>query len=122
MPIIYSIDKSRAVIREVWTGKVSATDLASHWKLLLRDPEALALRRTLADLRNGDIAFSGEQLSDMIRTIAQPALHGRDWRTALLVGGALQFGVSRQYQSLAQAYSDDAIFRDEDTALRWLVR
>jgi hypothetical protein len=122
MPITYSIDKRNGIISEVWTGQVSTMDLAAHWKRLLADPDALAIRRTLVDLRNSDIAFSGEQLFDLVRTVVEPTLNGRDWRSALLVGGSVQFGVSRQYQAFAQMYSNDAIFHDEDAALKWLLR
>ena len=102
--------------------KSSATDLADHWKRLLVDPDALAIRRTLVDLRNCELAFSGEQLFNLVRTLVEPALNGRDWRSALLVGGSVHFGVSRQYQSFAEMYSKDAIFHDEDAALKWLRR
>ena len=122
MPITYSIDKRNGIILEVWTGEVSAMDLAAYWKRLLADPDALAIRRTLVDLRNCHIGFSGEQLFDLIRTVAEPMLNGRDWRSALLVGEEVHFGVSRQYQSFAQMYSKDAIFHDEDAALKWLTQ
>ena len=122
MPITYSIDKPKGIISEVWTGQVSTMDLAAHWKRLLADPDALAIRRTLVDLRKGDIAFSGEQLFDLVRTVVEPTLNGRDWRSALLVGSSVHFGVSRQYQSFAQMYSKDAIFHDETAALKWLLR
>jgi hypothetical protein len=122
IPIDYAIDKPNGVIMEVWTGEVSALALAAHWKRLLSDPEALSIRKTLVDLRNGDIQFSGEELFDLIRTVAEPMLNGRNWRTALLVAKSVHFGVSRQYQSFAQSYSEDAIFQDEDAALKWLTR
>jgi len=122
MPITYSIDRHNGVIREVWTGKVSATDLAAFWKHLLVDPDALAIRRTLVDLRNCDIAFSGEELLDVITTVAVPRLKGKNWRSALLVGEPVQFGVSRQYQSFAEIYSKDAIFDNEDAAFKWLIQ
>jgi len=122
MPITYSIDQRHQIISEVWTGEISAMDLAAHWKKLLADPDVLALRRTLVDLRKCQIAFSGDQLFDLVRTLVEPALNGRDWRSALLVGGSVHFGVSRQYQSFAQMYSKDAIFHDENAALKWLLR
>jgi hypothetical protein len=120
MPIDYAIDKSSGIIVEVWTGEVSAPVLAAHWKRLLADPEALSIRMTLVDLRNCDIQFSGEQLFDLIGTVAVPMLDGRNWRTALLVGKSIHFGVSRQYQAFAEIYSEDAIFHDEGAALKWL--
>src|SRR5688572_16077788 len=114
MPIDYSIDKSNGIILEVWTGEVSSPVLAAYWKRLLCDAEALSIRRTLVDLRHCDIQFSGEQLFDLICTVVKPMLSGRNWRTALLVGKSLQYGVSRQYQSFAEIYSEDAIFHDEE--------
>ena len=122
MPITYSIDKPNGIILEVWTGEVSAMVLAAYWKRLLADPDALTIRKTLVDLRNCQIGFSGEQLFDLICTVAEPMLNGRDWRSALLVREAVHFGVSRQYQSLAQMYSEDAIFHDKDAALKWLIQ
>src|SRR4030095_13938878 len=47
MPIIYSIDRRHRIISEVWSGEVSATDLADHWQRLLLDPDALGIRSTL---------------------------------------------------------------------------
>jgi len=78
MPITYSIDKRNGIISEVRTGQVSTMDLAAHWKRLLADPDALAIRRTPVDLRNSDIAFSGEQMFDLVRTMVEPTLNGRD--------------------------------------------
>ncbi|MFL6547205.1 MAG: hypothetical protein ACJ8OJ_00830 [Povalibacter sp.] len=120
MPIAYSIDKSAGIIRETWTGQVSAADLAAHWMRLLTDSEALTIRKTLVDLRGCSIDFSGEQLFELIREVAEPMLRGRDWRSALVVAKPLHYGVSRQYQSLAHVYSKDAIFHDSSAALDWL--
>jgi hypothetical protein len=121
MPISYSIDKPNGIIFEVWSGEVSAMILAAHWQRRLADPDALKIRRTLVDLRNCQIGFSGEELFGLVRTVAEPMLDGRDWRSALLVGEPIQFGVSRQYQSFAQMYSEDAIFYEADAALLWLT-
>ena len=92
MPIAYSIEKRNGIILEVWTGEVSAMDLAAHWKRLLADPDALALRRTLVDVRNCAIAFSGDQLFEVIRTVAEPGLDGKEWRSALLVASSFSSG------------------------------
>ena len=47
-------------------------------------------------------------------------LQGKDWKSALLVEGPRQFGLTRQYQVFAESYSKDAIFHDADSALEWL--
>jgi len=45
MPITYSIDERHGIITEVWTGEVSATDLADHWKRAGRDSHELPADR-----------------------------------------------------------------------------
>ncbi|MES1195793.1 MAG: hypothetical protein ABUL58_02495 [Steroidobacter sp.] len=80
----------------------------------------MSIRRTLVDLRQAHIKFNGQQLSDLIVGIVIPALQGRTWISALLVGEAVQYGVSRQYQVFAEFYSQDSIFDDFEKAERWL--
>lgn len=122
MPISYTIDRAAGVILEVWQGEVTAADLRRYWNAYLADPDVLALRRTLVDLRRADIRFSGGELSDLVSVVVIPALKGRDWKTAIVVERQVQFGVSRQYHVFAQCYSRDSIFYDYDDALRWLGR
>lgn len=119
-PISYTIDGASGVILEVWRGIVTAEDLRRYWQRLLVDPAALALRRTLVDVRESDIRFTGSQLNDLVMTVAIPMLAGRDWQTAIVVEHAVQFGVSRQYQVFAEQFSKDNIFRDFGEALTWL--
>jgi len=120
MSISYAIDDEKGCIIETWTGDVTAQDLAEHWKVYLGDPAVMALRKTLVDLRNARIVFTGAQLASLVVTIAVPALRGRSWRSAFLVRDPVQFGVSRQYQVFAETYSRDSIFGSEDEALAWL--
>ena len=122
MPITYWIDETVTIIREEWSGDVSAEDLGDHWRRYLADPRVMMLRRTLVDLRNGIPAFTGTQLRDLITRIVDPVLKGRDWRTAIVVDTSPQFGTSRQYQVFAEHYSRDAIFHDLESAAKWLLR
>ena len=122
MTISYVVDHQRDIIVETWTGNVDAAALGAHWHKLLADPDAMACRRTLVDLRNALMDFSGSELSDLVQTIATPALVDKKWVTALLVGDSAQYGKSRQYQAFADMYSTDAIFTDGDAAEAWLVR
>ena len=122
MPISYSIDTQRNVILEVWVGDVFADDLAEYWRAYLANPNVLDIRRTLVDLRQSTIHFSGEDLARLITEIVNPTLQGRNWITAIIVEGESQFGVSRQYQVFAERYSRDAIFREYDQALQWLLQ
>jgi hypothetical protein len=121
MPISYSIDHERSVIVETWTGDVDATELGDYWRRMLADPDAQAIRRTLVDLRHCTVLFTGSQLSDLVRGIAEPRLSGKQWKTAIIVDQPVQFGISRQYHAFAESFSNDAIFDDRDAALTWLL-
>lgn len=121
MPIVYHIDPTAELIKETWTGKITADVLSDYWKVYLADPAVMRIRRTLVDLREAEILFYGAELDDLIQTVAAPRLGGLDWKTALLVENATQFGVSRQYQTFALWYSRDAIFDDPSAAQAWLL-
>lgn len=120
MPITYTIDTSRDIIFETWTGTISASDLAAYWREYLVDPEVMKRRRTLVDLRAATIVFTGQQLADLIQAIVLPMLGDLKWTTAVLVATPAQYGTARQYQVFAESYSGDAIFADENPALEWL--
>ena len=121
MPISYSIDHQKGYITERWSGDIAAADLSAYWRQYLTDPEVLALRRTLVDMRQCRILFSGEELSNLVHGIVLPIIKDADWKTAIVVKDSVQFGVSRQYHVFAETYSRDAIFDDAEAALKWLL-
>jgi hypothetical protein len=59
MSIAYEISSDDRLVTETWTGAISIADLRQHWALLMQDKNALALRRTLADLRGATALVSG---------------------------------------------------------------
>jgi hypothetical protein len=122
MPITFSIDRNFGIIREMWVGRISSGEVSEHWTRLLTDPDALALRASLADLRAASLDFGGWQMRRLIDTVVNPLLQGRDWISAMIVAGPMQLGMTRQYQDLADHYSRDAIFFNDHDALEWLMR
>jgi hypothetical protein len=120
MPITYSIDPQLGVIFEKWSGDVLASDLASYWRGYLADPQVIAIRKTVVDLRDSNPRFTGAELSELINTIVLPVLAGREWVTAIVIGKPVHVGVSRQYQVFAERYSRDAIFEEPEQALVWV--
>jgi hypothetical protein len=121
MPITYTIDRERLLIHEKWTGEIRAADVGAYWKAYLANPEVLAIRRTLVDLRPAIIRFSGLEFESLIQTIVLPSLGKRKWTTAVVVGDPVQFGVSRQYHVFAAIYSKDCIFKSVDEAEAWIL-
>jgi hypothetical protein len=122
MSITYVVDHSQHIILETWSGTVLAADLAAHWRVYLEDADVMGCRRTLVDLRDARIAFTGRELSVLVQTMVLPVLAGRKWATAILVADPAQYGTSRQYQVFAGAYSRDAIFSDWHAAQSWLLQ
>ena len=120
MPITYRIDREKSLIFETWAGEISAKDLAAYWKQYLADAEVLEIRRTIVDLRASVISLSWMDLDGLIEELVLPALKGRKWTTAIVVEGPAQFGVSRQYQAVADRYSKDSIFANVLEAEKWI--
>lgn len=121
MPISYTVDREQRILFSTWIGKITADDLRRHWATAFADPEALAIGRSLADVREASPALTGDEMAELVREIAAPRLAGRTWTVALLVAKPAQYGVSRQYQVFAEQFSRDSIFYDRDEAVRWLL-
>ena len=121
MPATYCVDHSRPLVFEVWTGDVTARDVKSLWEKYLADPQVMAIRKTLADLRQAHLRLSGLELMELIEKVAVPGLHGLDWRTAIVVARPDQYGFSRQFQVFAEVYNENSIFQDYDKALAWIL-
>ena len=122
MPITYTVDHDQKLITEIWTGDIHATDLGAYWTEYLKDPDVLKIIRTLVDVRQAVIQFSAYELSILVGNIVLPVVHDRKWKwkTGIVAGNATQFKASRQYQALAQYYSEDAIFDTVEQARSWL--
>ena len=121
MPITYTVDSDRAIIFEHWSGTVSANELGTYWKHILSDPEVMAIRRTVVDLREATIGFMGWDLEQLIDSVVTPVMKGRTWVTALITGHPVQVGISNQYSVFASHYSKEAIFADPDAAAAWVL-
>jgi hypothetical protein len=120
MPISYLIDREHRCIHETWTGMITAKDLGDYWRQFLTDPVVLVIRRTIVDLRECRILFSGEQLAELVESIVLPLLNGKSWRTAIVVGDPMQHEVTRQYHVLAESYSRDSVFSTPEAAMEWM--
>jgi len=122
MPIHYVVRPQDEFVNVIWSGTITADDLRQSWSTILADPEVLRIGRTLTDLRDADLDFSGDELAQVVQDVALPVLTGRDWRAAILVRSPVQFGVSRQYQVFADAIGEDAVFFDPVAARDWLLQ
>jgi hypothetical protein len=122
MGIRYRVDSDSGVVYETWTGDVTIADLETHWRTVLADPEALKYKRNVADMREGNVCFTGAELSAAVNRTVLPRVGQTKWKTAYVVSSAVHFGTVRQYCVFAQTYLRDAIFQNPDEALSWLLK
>jgi len=122
LPITYKISSSEGIVTVAWIGNISIVEVREHLSRLLQDEKALALRKSVADLRASTLLFSDEELGLALREVVDPVLKGRDWISAIVVRTPAQFKKSSRYQGLAAAYSQDVIFSSIDEAKRWLLK
>lgn len=121
MPISWAVDPEKRIVFSTWVGDISIADLRKHWAAVLSDPQARAVARTVADLREATLNFSGAELMQAVHEVALPALAGLAWKNALVVARPDQYGVSRQFQVFSEAVSRDAIFEDPASAVQWVL-
>lgn len=120
MPISHSMDHSVGFVRGVWTGRVTAQELAAAWTRMFSSPEILAAGRSLTDTRGAEIGFTSEELREVVVRVGMPLLAGRVWRNALLVDRPMHFGVARQFSVFTEAVATVQVFYEESEAIRWL--
>ena len=122
MPVTYQASKPDGFVTAVWIGDISSADLREHLGRLLQDETAMALRKSLSDLRGATLLFSEQDLQLAVREVVAPVLRDKDWISAIVVRTPTQFQMGSKYQGFAFAYSRDAIFSNLDEAKRWLQK
>jgi len=122
MPITYAVDRERSVVLVTWMGDVTQDDYRAHLRAMLEDPDALRAGKSLVDLRRANVLPSGAELNAIGNAEALPRLAGRPWKTAVLVGTTVNFGIARQYEMLSQSESTDSVFEDRAAAFAWLAK
>jgi len=121
VPISYRVDSERSVLFAEWTGDVDRDECEAYLRQVVGDPVALACGRSLSDLRRARLSIKGEEVRQLVETILLPARPPGGWKTAFLVSSAVQFGIARQFDALAEAFGTSQPFHDYDAALRWLL-
>lgn len=120
--IDYSIDDAYGVIFETWHGAVTRDVLLAFWRGFLTDARVLALKRSLVDLRDCEIRFSGEEWVRMIESclLGKPQIQG--WRVAIVVDRPQVHGIARQFLGNTADVTHGELFEHSDQALAWLRR
>jgi hypothetical protein len=118
MPATYEIDLARRLVVSRGWGVLEDADLATAQAALRADPRFDAHFRQIFDVTAvTEVRVTGEALISLSRASAFAV----DARRAVVVSGDLAFGMARMY-GLASDRGESffQIFRDEESALRWL--
>lgn len=120
--ISYHVDAAGGLILETWSGVITRDVLLAHWRQCLADPAVLAVKRTLVDLRDCDVQFSGEEWLRLIEgcVLNRPDLLG--WKTAIVVDKPHLHGIARQFLGHAARLTHGELFEQPDQAATWLTR
>lgn len=120
--ISYHVDAAGGLIFETWSGVITRDVLLAHWRECLADAAVLAVRRTLVDLRDCDVHFSGAEWLRLIEgcVLNRPDLVG--WKTAIVVDKPHLHGIARQFLGHAARLTHGELFEQRDQAVAWLTR
>jgi len=121
MGITFKVDDARGIVFADWTGDITVEDIARYWAALLSDQPAMACGRSITDLRNCTMQFTGEELRKLAQGILEPAMKGRNWKTAVIVRNPLHYGVTRQHEMFSEGFMQTNVFYSEDLARVWVL-
>jgi hypothetical protein len=119
MPITYSIDPIRSLVRvRIW-GVLTAAELQDHYARLAADPAFDPTFSRLTDARDTERfdATSGE-----VQHAAEGHLFAAGVRRAIVVATDYQFGMARMFSTFASNIEQQVeVFRDLEDAEAWLT-
>jgi hypothetical protein len=121
MPATRVIDQEGQFVRVTWTGEMTPDALRTAAAELITNPSYQEYGRSLSDIRSVRLEMSGADISSVFTGTIRPNLTDRTWRVALLVEGAFQYGMCRQFLTYTETKIVGEIFTDEATAIAWLT-
>jgi len=122
MPFSYAIDPAANLIRETWTGRVTAEDLRQISIEEWQDPRYCSGISILSDFRDAELDISYPEMADYTRFLAG---HGIVTKQAIVVSRQLGFGLARMFELLTEdgaLWESLQIFTDLDQAESWLAK
>jgi hypothetical protein len=124
MPIIWHIDEDAALVTVRVHGALTLDGAQQTLMALYAEPRYRSPMVDLWDLRDAEIDSGPGDVQRFVQFMAlSRGEHGSD-RTALVVARGADFGISRMYQTLAEATLPISIqvFTQLDEAYAWLGR
>jgi hypothetical protein len=122
MPIEYSIDSDLGVVFTTASDVLTENELLDHKRKLISDPNFKPGFVELSDVRLiSDLAISPSGLEAFVAQDESDAELLTDYRLAIVVSGALEFGMGAMYEMMSRENGTNVrIFRDLGLAREWL--
>jgi hypothetical protein len=122
MPIEYTIDKNLGIVFTKASDVLTESELMSHKRKLLADPEFRPGFVELSDVRGiSDLAISPSGIEKFVAQDESDAERLRDYKLAIVVSGALEYGMGVMYEIMSRKNAMNVrIFRHIDDAKDWL--
>ena len=122
MPISYSIDHQRNLVRTAATGILTDEDVLRHKRALMADPQFKAGMRELSDVRAiEDLRVTPAGVRSMVAVDGVSADKLAAYRLAIVASGDTTFGMARMCQLMTAAnVRHVGVFRSLAEAAGWL--
>lgn len=122
MPMTYTIDEEKSLVRILGTGRVTDEEMLECISSLRSDPKLEAHMNTLSDMRDIEVGFTSDGVAGMLEIMESTADRRSAARAAIVVGSDLAFGMARmlEIQATDRLHPSFQVFRDMAAACRWL--
>ncbi len=122
MPITYSIDEDLGVVFTTASDVLTEDELLEHKRKMIADPKFKPGFVELSDVRFiSDLAISASGLEKFVAQDDSDAERLRGFKLAIVVSGALEFGMGAMYEMMSLKNNRDVrIFRELSLAKDWL--
>ena len=123
MPIAFLIDREAGLVRVKGEGLLTDDEIVACVAAVRDDPDLEPGMNTLGDLRDTQVGFSTEGLSDVLRVMQRTADKRSAAKAAIVANTDAVFGMMRVLQARSESQRLDPlfhVFRDMEEALKWL--
>ena len=122
MPVTYSIDLDRKVIRTTCTSPLTFADVVGHFRALQQDPLCFGQLDVLLDLSTADLLPESSQLSAVTGELSSIRDKVRFRSCAIVTSRDAMFGMMRMFEAMARPYFlAIRVFRVGSEAEAWLT-
>jgi hypothetical protein len=123
MPMSYTIDPVRKLIRATGSGVLTDDDVMEHRRALAADPKITRGMPEISDVRQvRDFQVTVAGIRIMVAADARMVASGGMHKLAVVAEENVAYGMSRMYQTLGEPNirSSIGVFRDYKEAEDWL--